>query len=65
LRGNAHGFVHANRRHAGRLLAQDVSDFHRNLLRVCLGISLVIEILVYIIPIVNSILTSSTARTIE
>src|ERR1700722_2139974 len=34
LRGDADGFGHPNHRHTGGLLAQDVSDFHRNLLMV-------------------------------
>ena len=32
LRGDGDGLVHANRRNTGGLLAQDISDLHRNLL---------------------------------
>src|ERR1700754_1708712 len=48
LRGDGDGLIHANRRDAGVLLAQDVSDFHRNLLQVVCN-----PIVVYIMPIVK------------
>jgi hypothetical protein len=54
LSSNADGLVHTHRRNASSLLAQDVSNLHRNLPRVSQDVFVPIRV-VYIMPIVNLI----------
>jgi hypothetical protein len=59
LSRDGHGLVHSNGCNTRGLFAQDVSDFHRKLLKVSRRVSG--ARLVYVIPIVNRLLTTSPA----